>query len=166
MHRPIIGALIIILGISALFGVFLFKFAIALIIIAVGIRVITGPSRGHDYWSFGTTAVSDQDFINEVAVFSSLNKTIKSENFKGGKAVMVFAGGEINLSEVKVTGNEVKMELTAVFGGCKLIVPSNWRVNSQGVGIFGGYASKASGEGDVVLTIKGAAIFGGVEIIN
>jgi len=167
MTRIIIGILIIVIGLSALIGVSLFKFAFALTLIIIGIRIITGVSWQRSHWGRDRKATTTEDFLNEVAIFSPLDKTVRSEGFRGGKIVVVFGGGQIDISQVKAFEKNVNIELTAVFGGAKLIIPKNWRVNSQGVGIFGGYSNKAvAAEGETTLSIKGAAIFGGVEIIN
>ncbi len=167
MARIIIGILIIIIGLSALTGLSLFKFAFALILIIIGIRIISGGSWRDHHWDFSQKFVSNEDFLNEVVIFGPLRKTIKSENFKGGKIVAVFGGGEVDLSQVKAAEKTVNLEVVAVFGGGKIIIPKGWKVNSQGTAIFGGYNSRVeSGDGEIVLNIKGAAIFGGVEIVN
>jgi hypothetical protein len=167
MAKIIIGILIIILGLSALTGLGLFKFAFALILIVIGIKIVSGGSWGGRQWDYGEKLVSSEDFINEVVIFSPLLKSIKSENFKGGKIVVIFGGGEVDLSQVKTAEKIVNMEVVAIFGGVKIIIPKGWRVNSQGTAIFGGYNSKVEpGDGETVLNIKGAAIFGGVEIVN
>jgi predicted membrane protein len=80
---------------------------------------------------------------------------------------MVFAGGELDLSDVETDKRELEMEITAVFGGGKLIVPKNWKINSAGTAIFGGYDIRTDREADgPILNLKGAAIFGGIEVIN
>jgi len=165
MGRIIAGLILILIGLSAFAGVSWFKFGFALILIVIGIAILSGHRHN---WHWDTRAgVSNEEMLNEVAIFSSINKVVQSENFKGGKIVTVFGGGEIDLSHVKTSEKNVNMEFVAVFGGGKLIIPKDWRVNSQGIGIFGGYSSKAvAGEGETTLNIKGAAIFGGVEIVN
>lgn len=166
MAKTVLGLIIIFIGISALLGVFLVKFIFALILIAVGIRIISGRRRHRD-WDAKT--ISGEDTINEVAIFSPINKIIKTDNFKGGKMVMIFSGGQLDISGVKTSEKEIDLEFVAVFGGGKLIVPKGWRVNSQGTAIFGGYnnrTEKQEGGENTVLNIKGAAIFGGIEIVN
>ena len=52
-------------------------------------------------------------------------------------------------------------------GGVKIKVPKNWQVVSEGAGIIGGFENHAAGtSGSTRLTVTGAAIFGGVEIIS
>jgi hypothetical protein len=52
-------------------------------------------------------------------------------------------------------------------GGVEITVPEGLTVQVDGIGIFGGFDQKAEGPGEPgapVLRIKGAALFGGVEI--
>lgn len=164
MGKIIIGTLLILWGLSALLGFDLFRFFFAIVIILIGVRIISG--RRHWNYANEVSTVSE-DYINEVAVFSPLNKAVKSENFKGGKVTLVFAGGEIDLSQAKTSAKEIDLNIVTVFAGAKLVVPKNWKVNTQGTAIFGGYDSKVTpGEGHVTLNLKGSAVFGGIEIVN
>ncbi len=167
MWKIIIGSIFIAWGIGALLGISLMKFVIAAILIVIGIRIIIGKDS-NKYCNFSSSkSTSNEDFINEVNIFSSVNKKIKSEDFKGGKIVMIFSGGKIDLSDVKTTEKVIEMEITSIFGGVDLMLPKNWKVNSQGTSIFGGYDTKIEGDSnDVTLNIKGSAVFGGVKITN
>ena len=52
-------------------------------------------------------------------------------------------------------------------GGIEITVPEGLAVHVDGMGIFGGFDQKAEGPGQPgapVLRIKGAALFGGVEV--
>ncbi|MBM3416907.1 MAG: hypothetical protein FJY20_10820 [Bacteroidetes bacterium] len=51
-----------------------------------------------------------------------------SKDFKGGDIVNIFGGTEFNLSQADIKGR-VTLEVTTIFGGTKLIVPSHWEVN-------------------------------------
>ena len=89
-----------------------------------------------------------------------------SSDFIGGKAVSIFSGTELDLSKVKMKGKTAELQLVAIYGGLKCIVPKDWRVESDGVGILGGFTNNTSGGESHKLIITGAAIFGGVEIVN
>jgi len=167
MGKIIIGAILIAWGIGALLDISLMKFVFSFILIAIGIRIIVGKDQDN-YWNFSSSkSTSNEDYINEVNIFSSANKTIKSETFKGGKVTMVFSGGKIDLSQVKTTESNIEIEIVAIFGGAQFIIPKGWKVNSQGTSIFGGYDTKIEGETDgVTLNLKGVALFGGVKVTN
>jgi predicted membrane protein len=163
MFRIFIGIFIVIIGLSALTGLSLLKFAVALLLIAIGVRIIVGHGNKMRF----TPSSSNENELNEVAIFSPVRKQVRSGDFRGGSMVLVFSGGEIDLSEAQTSAPEVMLEITAIFGGCKLIVPKSWRVYSEGTAILGGYhVSGEAGSGTMTLRIRGAAIFGGVEIVQ
>ncbi len=166
MWRIIIGIFIILLGISALTGISLFNFFFALILIAIGIRILAGRKQGSVHWD--EKSISHENDLNEVAVFSPLNKEVVSENFAGGKIVLIFAGGEVDLRKAKAAGKTVDLEIVAIFGGAKIMIPKEWTVNtSKNVAVLGGVSNETEkGTSDIVLNLKGAAIFGGLEIGN
>lgn len=63
----------------------------------------------------------------------------------------------------------VTMEITTIFGGTKLIIPSNWEIKSEAVMIFGGIEDKRrmqtiTGPPEKTLILKGTVLFGGIEI--
>jgi predicted membrane protein len=111
------------------------------------------------------------DTIDEVAVFGGGDRTIVTDNFRGGKILAVFGGSNFNLSRAKLAPGKNYIDVLAVFGGLKLIVPENWNVKINAVSIFGGfsdkhraYSSEDYKEGEPQLIIKGFLIFGGGEI--
>jgi predicted membrane protein len=81
--------------------------------------------------------------------------------------VNFFGGTDLNLSQSDINGVAV-LDLTQVFGGTKLIVPSNWKVQSEVVAVFGGLDDKrrdlANPDPNKVLVLKGTCIFGGIDI--
>ncbi len=164
MTKIIIGIILILMGISALTGISLLKFLFAIILILIGVKVLSGSKYN---WKKERHTSTNENDLNDVVVFSALNKTIKSENFKGGKVVMVFGGGTIDLSEAKSIEKNINIEVVAIFAGGKIIIPKDWKINLRGASIFGGYSNKTeNGAGDTTLNIEGISLFGGIEIIN
>ncbi len=168
MGRIIVGTLLILWGLSAFLGFDLFRFFFALVIILIGVRILTGRRQHWGHWNdMNVATVSQEDFLNEIVIFSPINRVVKSENFKGGMVKMVFAGGVIDLSGVKTQAKEIELTIKTVFAGLKLIVPKDWKVNIQGSAVFGGYDNRVQpGEGAVTLNLKGSAVFGGIEIVS
>lgn len=111
------------------------------------------------------------DFIDSVNAFGGSHHKVYSKNFKGGDVVAIFGGCEINLTQADFEGT-VKIDVVALFGGVKIIVPPTWLVKSEATAIFGGIDDKRAvvpfeGEGArKILIIEGVAIFGGVDIRN
>ena len=167
MGKIIWGTILIIIGISAILGISLMRFLFAFILIAIGIKIIIGKKS--NCWNFKQNkSTTEENTLNEVNIFSSVNKLIKSDDFKGGKIVVIFSGGRIDLSQVKTSLRNIDLEIIAIFGGVELIVPKEWKINSQGNSIFGGYDIKVQGEnvGETTLNLKGHAIFGGIKVKN
>src|ERR1700756_5277171 len=84
---------------------------------------------------------SADDTIRTDAVFSSFDKNILSKDFKGGDVSCVFGGGTLNLYQADINGTAV-LEVSAVFGGMKIIVPANWQVQTDVSTVFGGVEDK------------------------
>jgi predicted membrane protein len=113
---------------------------------------------------------SDLDVIDSVNVFSGAHHNIFSKNLKGGEVVSVFGGCDLNLTQADFQGTII-IDVVAIFGGVKIIIPPTWEVKSEVTAIFGGMDDKRSlmpyngGERKIVI-IKGVALFGGVDIRN
>jgi hypothetical protein len=81
-------------------------------------------------------------------------------------SLCIFGGGELDLTEAVLTSQETVITAVCLFGGLEITVPEGMTVRSEVVGIFGGteVPSDAVQPGAPVLVVKGAAIFGGIEI--
>ena len=117
------------------------------------------------------TAINDDaEYIDINAVFGSVNKLILSKNFRGGEINAFMGGSEVNLLQADIK-QTVQLEINNVFGGTKLVVPGNWDVKNEITAVFGGVedkrnASIAAVEPGKILILKGACVFGGIEIRN
>ncbi len=165
--KTIIGLIFVVLGLSIIFNFNIGKYLFPAFLIILGISLLFGQYNQNGSGSQQSTLSS----LDETAVFSSVNKKIETNEFKGGKVDVVFGGGEIDLRKAKIVkGETVDLEINAVFGGVKVIVPENWTVNSNVTGVFGGFENEtthpASGKEQGRLNLKGAAVFGGGSVTN
>lgn len=147
------------------------------IIILAGIFMIIRPGRnknyaskkGADFFGYGTGSNSPDDYLDYTSVFGGVKKNITSKQFSGGEVNCVFGGAELNLLNADFSG-VIKLELNAVFGGIKLIVPPNWEVKSEIVAILGGVDDKRNVnstsvfDNKKVLVLEGNCVFGGIDI--
>ena len=113
-------------------------------------------------------SILSEDYIDSTSIFGGIKKNIISKNFKGGDITNIMGGSEIDLTQADING-VVTIDLTQVFGGTKLIVPSNWQVKAQMAAIFGGVEDKRSIQNaaldpNKILILDGTSIFGGIEI--
>lgn len=162
-------------------------------LIAIGLLVIISPRRHcrnnwkgdwkHDWreekWRrrFGYGArifteektFSSEDFIETTAIFGGVHKKVVTKNFQGGDVTSVMGGTELDMSQADINGI-VRLEVTQVMGGTKIIVPAHWEVRSEVSAIFAGFEDKrqqpAATNPDKVLIIDGTSIFGGIELRN
>jgi len=114
------------------------------------------------------TKYSGDDYIDTVSIFGGVNKTILSKQFRGGDIVNIFGGAELDFTQADINGRII-IDITQIFGGTKIIVPSNWQVVSDLAAVFASVDDKrirstASVGSEKVLVLKGVSIFAGVDI--
>ena len=181
---------IVIGGISLMLKIFHYSFRDffyeywPFLLIALGLYIIYRRkdfSQSHHHQSeltdgeetpVNVTPGSDEDFLDETAVFSSANRRIKSKNFRGGKITAIFGGVDLDLYDAQLADGEHILDTVCIFGGIDVLVPKDWQVIVKTTAIFGGIDDQRRQEvGTVfqegkVLTIKGLALFGGGDIKN
>ncbi len=110
---------------------------------------------------------TQQDYLEAVAIFGAVRKSVLSKTFKGGEIICVFGGAEINFMQADIHG-KVVLDITCVLGGAKLIIPSHWDVQPETMAILGGIEDKrqinANVSTDKILVLKGTTCIGGIEI--
>jgi len=114
----------------------------------------------------------DEREVHSFSFFSGVKRVMDTNDFRGGEAVAIFGGADIDLRLAQMSGEvkEVVFTANALFGGVNIKVPENWRVSVRGAGIFGGYEDKTlRRRSDVnmnspLLVVNGFAVFGGIEV--
>jgi predicted membrane protein len=112
--------------------------------------------------------IGADDFLDATSIFGGAKKTVLSKNFRGGDITNIFGGAEIDLTMADINGRVV-LDITQVFGGTKIIVPSHWQVVSNLSAVFAGVDDKrlrktGSGDNNKILVLEGVSIFAGVDI--
>jgi hypothetical protein len=113
--------------------------------------------------------INEDDAVNINSIFSGIQHTVISKNFLGGKINSVFGGVEIDCTQA-VIQTAACLQIEAVFSGVKLIVPQNWIVQNEMDGVFHGVDDKRKFStinmynDSKILTLKGFAVFAGIEI--
>ncbi len=141
-----------------------------LILIGIGYLLITRQHnsfrRAHTGENPGDEKVSG--YLDHLSLFGGSVKIVQSNNFKGGNITAIFGGSEFDLTHVEMESDTAVIDVFALFGGTKFIVPEGWKVQSDAVPIFGGFTDKRrtnlSNAGEKLLIIKGMIIMGGVEV--
>lgn len=166
--RIIVGLLLILLGINFLFDINIFRIILPLILIYLGLHIIYGKDDiGTNVNRFSQASEAEENKIKRILVFSGTNQKLISKNFDGGEIVTIFGKADIDMREVKTQHKRLELNLVAIFGGINIIMPDNWTVHSEGVGVLGDFRNNSrSNKPSVDVDIKGTAIFGVVEINN
>eukprot|EP01029_Cantina_marsupialis_P022135 TRINITY_DN53893_c0_g1_i1.p1 TRINITY_DN53893_c0_g1~~TRINITY_DN53893_c0_g1_i1.p1 ORF type:complete len:238 (+),score=26.18 TRINITY_DN53893_c0_g1_i1:83-796(+) len=138
------------------------------VMIVVGVVVIRkrNACEGHSRSGVGI----DSDYIDELNIFGGGEKLINNKNFRGGKVTCVFGGTELNLSSADLAEGTNVIDVFAMFGGCVLVVPSDWDVKVEVTAIMGGVSDKRVATTNYIvepkkeLIIRGLVLMGGCEI--
>ena len=124
----------------------------------------------------------DPNGMHDTAVFFSLKRHYDGKELRDGELTAVFGSVEADFNgaiiplvspeDGSAPVRKVEIEATAVFGSVEICVPPNWRVIKDGTGVFGSYEDRTlpfrpePGVEPPTLIIRGAAVFGSVEISN
>ncbi|MHA4808807.1 LiaF transmembrane domain-containing protein [Flavitalea flava] len=166
----------------------LHRFIWPIVLIFVGLLIIVRPHNNRPKWrdkhwedwkqnhkcykhdlNRDISGAATGDYLDSTTIFGSTHKKVVSKNFRGGDVTGVMGGSEIDLTQADFTGI-VKMDVTTIFAGAKIIVPAHWEVRSEITAVFGGFEDKrqqpAVTNPDKILILQGASVFGGIELKN
>jgi len=171
------------------------EYIVPAILISVGVIFITRPhsgwSRHERGWKRGFyqgpgydartplysapppepgSSTVGQEWVEINAAFGSVKKIILSKNFRGGEINCFMGGAELNMMQADML-QPARLEINNVFGGTKIIVPSNWDIKNEMTAVFGGIEDKRTVAPVVTdagksLVLHGTCVFGGIEVIN
>jgi predicted membrane protein len=136
-----------------------------LAIIAVGLWILLKPALYRDKKKI-PEMTGDDLAINQV--FSSTSRKVESQNFRGGKADVVFGSAEIDLRAAKLAGGQATLVLSVVFGNIDVLVPRDWQIVVSGTPVLGSIKSHKAAVPDTAKTgtlyIQGSVVFGSIEV--
>ena len=140
-----------------------------LILIGAGLMMLFnrdswhGISRGPRLYVHGR--------MREAAVFGGGKRNINTQDFTGGHIDAVFSGYQIDLRGANMAADSATLKIGAVFAGIEIRIPETWSVVIEGDGVFGTLTDKTvqpnpQTPGLKRLFVRGAAVFGSVEVKN
>jgi hypothetical protein len=116
-------------------------------------------------WSVASGEVKQNDL--SIAIFGG-------SDFRGVwraprrlSSLCVFGGSNIDLRKAIVPEDGVTISCICAFGGADIIIPRGMRVQTKGIGIFGGFDGVNNETDDPyapTIVIEGIAVFGGVSV--
>ncbi len=141
-----------------------------LIFVFIGLSIFF-KSPFHRNRKSNETLIEKSNEFDYFIIFGGSKNHINSTDVKRGRATAIFGGLEINLLNAKIQENEIVIELTVIFGGIDLKIPSNWKIVQKGIPIFGGFDDKRTNVGKFtekspIVYIDASIVFGGVTIVN
>jgi len=164
----LVGALILLDNLNIL--MIDFNFIWPLIIIAFGLSLLWKAVEARK--SISGVDVSSDPSTSMMAIFGGLQKKIAAQDFKGGDALALFGGVDLDLRGAKMAGEKAVLDINATFGGVEIRIPDNWNVLVKIVGVFGGVEDKTippKPDPNVpapCLVLTGTTVFGGVSVKN
>jgi predicted membrane protein len=136
-----------------------------LVIIAAGLWIIFRPR--FKLFQEKAPEIKEKD-LDAFIIFSGIKRRFNAPEFRGGKATALFGGIDLDFTQAGLADNKASIELTAIFGGIEVLVPSDWEVVIDSSSIFGGVEDKHEAvppaETKATLFIRATAMFGGIEV--
>ena len=174
-HDKTGGAIILIAGVaflSATLGIINWGNILRLwplILVAIGVSIIM-KARSGTLWGAKSSGATSDDIFKSSVIFGGLNRTVASENFKGGDVTAIFGGVELDLRQAKPSPEGCQLNITALFGGVEITVPQDWQLAVSGTPILGAIENKTTWTGSEKdrkkVHCQCTAAFGGIEIRN
>jgi hypothetical protein len=107
------------------------------------------------------------NIANGFAALGSRVLTSRSQQFEGGELTVIVGSLTLDLTQAKLATG-AKLSVTAVLGGCEILVPPGWDVRLGGVPVLGGWddtTRRGPATPDApVLTVRAVAVLAGVEV--
>jgi predicted membrane protein len=140
------------------------------VFVAIGLILIF-HSKGHMPRFGMRKGIIDVDFIDDMSIFGGSEQRVSSKNFRGGRITNIFGGSTFFMGDAQLAPGRNVLDMFCLFGGSKIVVPSDWKIKIEVTAIFGGYSDKRMNvqrneneAGEKELIIRGVVIFGGGEI--
>jgi len=110
------------------------------------------------------------DYINSIAVFGEIKRTIISKDFKGGKIQNLFGKTVLDFTRADIQGMAV-IDISEAFGETIIVVPAEWRVESDQTLILATYDDKRQNSSqsinpNKVLILTGFSIFAAIKVVQ
>lgn len=145
----------------------LWKLAVPVIIIIIGVRLIVGSFSGRKSQQVLEQMQQNGDALKSTtAVFSGQKADYSGQRFCGAELTAVFGGVQCDLRSA-VLDSDCVINATAIFGGVDIFVPDDIKVKINSTSLFGGASNKKASvpdENAPTLYVNATCMFGGVDV--
>lgn len=134
-----------------------------LVLVAIGLRMLAFPGRGAPAPHDGADGA-----LNCSAFLGSVERRVRSADFRGGSALAFLGGVHLDLTGADVAGGEAVLHVSAVMGGVEIRIPEDWTTEVRLTPMLGGVEDRTRGPAAAArrLVVEGAIFMGGLEIRN
>lgn len=140
--------------------------AFPLALVAIGIGIVYRSLRGPEAAGNG----DDDSFVRSFALMGGVTRRNRSEAFRGGDLSAMMGGVELDLREAQLADGRAVVEVFVMWGGIEIVVPPDWRVESEVTPIMAGFEDNTrlmpGGEVAGTLVVRGFGVMGGIEVKN
>jgi len=104
--------------------------------------------------------------MNEVAIWSGVNRRVASPAFRRANLTAIMGGVEFDLRQAGAEHGEAVIDVFVIWGGIEIKVPPDWAVSNEITAIMGGAEDQSTGTQQARnrLVVRGVVIMGGVDI--
>lgn len=143
----------------------LWKLLVPAIIVIVGLKMVFSGLFGNKANEIITKIKQEGgETRTGCATFSGCDLNFGGEVFEGAELTAVFGGVKCDLREA-IIEKDCAIQVSAIFGGIDILVPSGVNVKVNSNCIFGGISNKTAVHKDApTIYISGICMFGGAEI--
>ena len=145
----------------------LWKLAVPVALVFLGIKLIIGGVRGNKGYNVEAQMRRDgKPLKSGFSSFSATKLNYAGEEFNGAELNAVFGGIDCDLRGAIITGDCV-INATAIFGGIDIFVPDNINVQLSSNSMFGGVGDKRpykTNNNQFTLYVNATGLFGGVDV--
>jgi predicted membrane protein len=135
-----------------------------MLLVFIGFMIISHAYRRDQAVSADTSSV-----VSAFAFLSGVERTCRTQNFRGGELTSIMGGCEIDLRQAGMQAEEAVINTFCMMGSIEIRVPDNWAVSLEILPLLGGCEDHTETHGDGSrkhLIIKGLAVMGGIEVRN
>ena len=111
--------------------------------------------------------LSGESTFSDSAFLGGVKHNYSSSVFRRGEVEAFMGGVELDFRDAVMESDEARLNVTAVMGSVKILVPRNWNVVNRVEHVLGGVEEHTySTNGNKRLVIEGTVLMGGLEIKN